>query len=55
MLWANWLIKNVSNGGKILEVRGRGTSVDRDRHDGIHDPERLRQEMGCRRGDGKVG
>ena len=38
VLWANWLIKNVSNGGKILEVRGvEGTSVDRDRHDGIHE------------------
>ena len=38
VLWANWLIKNVPNGGKILEVRGvEGTSVDRDRHDGIHE------------------
>ena len=36
--WADWLIKNVPNGGKILEVRGvSGTSVDRDRHDGIHE------------------
>jgi ribose transport system substrate-binding protein len=36
--WADWLIKNVPNGGKILEVRGvAGTSVDRDRHDGIHE------------------
>ncbi|THD48413.1 MAG: ribose ABC transporter substrate-binding protein [Bradyrhizobium sp.] len=36
--WGNWLVKNVPNGGKILEVRGvSGTSVDRDRHDGIHD------------------
>jgi ribose transport system substrate-binding protein len=36
--WAEWLIKNVPNGGKILEVRGvAGTSVDRDRHDGIHE------------------
>jgi len=36
--WANWLIKNVPNGGKVLEVRGvSGTSVDRDRHDGIHE------------------
>jgi len=34
--WADWLVKNVPNGGKILEVRGvAGTSVDRDRHDGI--------------------
>ena len=38
VLWANWLIKNVPNGGKVLEVRGvEGTSVDRDRHDGIHE------------------
>src|SRR5882672_1831154 len=34
--WADWLVKQVPNGGKILEVRGvSGTSVDRDRHDGI--------------------
>ncbi|MCB8822923.1 sugar ABC transporter substrate-binding protein [Microvirga rosea] len=34
--WADWLVKNIPNGGKILEVRGvSGTSVDRDRHDGI--------------------
>jgi ribose transport system substrate-binding protein len=38
VLWANWLIKNVPNGGKVLEVRGvAGTSVDTDRHDGIHE------------------
>lgn len=37
-LWANWLIKHVPNGGKILEVRGvAGTSVDTDRHNGIHE------------------
>src|SRR5215475_13976974 len=36
--WADWLVKKVPNGGKILEVRGViGTSVDRDRHDGIHE------------------
>ena len=36
--WADWLVKKVPNGGKILEVRGvSGTSVDRDRHDGIHE------------------
>jgi ribose transport system substrate-binding protein len=36
--WAKWLIDNVPNGGKILEIRGvAGTSVDRDRHDGIHE------------------
>jgi len=37
-LWANWLIKHVPDGGKILEVRGvAGTSVDTDRHDGIQE------------------
>jgi ribose transport system substrate-binding protein len=36
--WAEWLVKNIPNGGKILEVRGvSGTSVDRDRHEGIHE------------------
>jgi ribose transport system substrate-binding protein len=38
VLWANWLIGHVPNGGKILEVRGvPGTSVDTDRHNGIHE------------------
>ncbi|MBV8663200.1 MAG: substrate-binding domain-containing protein, partial [Hyphomicrobiales bacterium] len=38
VLWANWLTKNVPNGGKVLEVRGvAGTSVDTDRHNGIHE------------------
>jgi ribose transport system substrate-binding protein len=38
VLWGDWLIKNIPNGGKILEVRGvAGTSVDTDRHDGIHE------------------
>jgi ribose transport system substrate-binding protein len=38
VLWANWLIKHVPNGGKILEVRGvAGTSVDTDRHNGVHE------------------
>lgn len=38
VLWANWLIKNVPDGGKVLEVRGvAGTSVDTDRHNGIHE------------------
>ncbi len=38
VLWGNWLVKNVPNGGKILEVRGvAGTSVDTDRHNGIHE------------------
>jgi ribose transport system substrate-binding protein len=38
ILWANWLIKNVPNGGKVLEVRGvSGTSVDTDRHAGIQE------------------
>jgi len=37
-LWANWLIKHLPEGGKILEVRGvAGTSVDTDRHNGIHE------------------
>jgi ribose transport system substrate-binding protein len=36
--WAEWLVKHVPNGGKVLEVRGvSGTSVDRDRHEGIHE------------------
>src|SRR3982750_1100381 len=36
--WAGWLVKNVPNGGKVLEVRGvSGTSVDRDRHEGIQE------------------
>jgi ribose transport system substrate-binding protein len=38
VLWANWLIKQVPNGGKVLEIRGvTGTSVDTDRHNGIHE------------------
>ncbi len=38
VLWANWLDKNLPDGGKILEVRGvTGTSVDTDRHNGIHE------------------
>lgn len=38
VLWANWLIKQVPNGGKVLEIRGvAGTSVDTDRHNGIHE------------------
>ncbi len=37
-LWADWLVKHVPDGGKILEVRGvAGTSVDTDRHNGIHE------------------
>lgn len=36
--WAQWLDKHLPQGGKILEVRGvSGTSVDRDRHEGIHE------------------
>lgn len=36
--WAEWLVQNVPNGGKVLEVRGvSGTAVDRDRHDGIQE------------------
>jgi len=38
VLWAEWLIDKVPDGGKILEVRGvAGTSVDTDRHNGIHE------------------
>ncbi|MDQ0394594.1 sugar ABC transporter substrate-binding protein [Labrys monachus] len=34
--WGKWLVKNIPNGGTILEVRGvAGTSVDTDRHEGI--------------------
>jgi ribose transport system substrate-binding protein len=45
--WAEWLVKNVPNGGKVLEVRGvSGTSVDRDRHDGIHECSRRRARSG---------
>jgi len=37
-LWGNWLVKHLPDGGKILEVRGvAGTSVDTDRHNGIHE------------------
>jgi ribose transport system substrate-binding protein len=37
-LWANWLVEHLPEGGKILEVRGvAGTSVDTDRHNGIHE------------------
>ena len=36
--WAEWLVKNVPGGGRVLEVRGvSGTSVDRDRHEGIQE------------------
>jgi len=36
--WAKWLIQQIPSGGKILEVRGvAGTSVDTDRHNGIHE------------------
>src|SRR6476659_8880469 len=38
VLWANWLVKHIPDGGKVLEVRGvAGTSVDTDRHNGIHE------------------
>ena len=37
-LWGQWLVDHIPDGGKILEVRGvAGTSVDTDRHDGIHE------------------
>ncbi len=53
----NWLVKHLPNGGKILEVRGvAGTSVDTDRHNGIHETLRChRQEVGRRRGGRQVG
>jgi ribose transport system substrate-binding protein len=36
VIWGDWLVKHMPNGGKVLEVRGvAGTSVDTDRHDGI--------------------
>ncbi|MDQ0473479.1 sugar ABC transporter substrate-binding protein [Labrys wisconsinensis] len=38
VLWGKWLASHLPNGGKILEVRGvAGTSVDTDRHNGIHE------------------
>ena len=38
VLWAKWVLGHVPGGGKILEVRGvAGTSVDTDRHNGIHE------------------
>src|SRR6185369_9971348 len=37
-LWGKWLVDHIPNGGKVLEVRGvAGTSVDTDRHNGIHE------------------
>ncbi len=37
-LWGKWLVDHIPDGGKILEVRGvAGTSVDTDRHNGIHE------------------
>ncbi|MCG6857608.1 MAG: ABC transporter substrate-binding protein [Salaquimonas sp.] len=37
-LWGNWLNDHLPDGGKVLEVRGvTGTSVDTDRHTGIHE------------------
>jgi len=36
VIWGDWLVKHMPQGGKALEVRGvAGTSVDTDRHDGI--------------------
>jgi ribose transport system substrate-binding protein len=38
VLWAQWLDSHLPNGGKVLEVRGvAGTSVDTDRHNGVHE------------------
>src|SRR5690349_2444187 len=37
-LWGQWLVDHLPNGGKVLEVRGvTGTSVDRDRHEGVQE------------------
>ncbi|MCR8725795.1 sugar ABC transporter substrate-binding protein [Frigidibacter sp. ROC022] len=37
-LWGQWLVDKVPDGGKVLEVRGvAGTSVDTDRHNGLHE------------------
>ncbi|MBP7000479.1 sugar ABC transporter substrate-binding protein [Amaricoccus sp.] len=37
-LWGAWLATHIPEGGKVLEVRGvAGTSVDTDRHDGVHE------------------
>jgi ribose transport system substrate-binding protein len=37
-LWGKWLADHIPAGGKVLEVRGvAGTSVDTDRHEGIHE------------------
>ncbi len=38
VFWAKWLVDNIPNGGKILEIRGvSGNPVDIARHDGIHE------------------
>ncbi len=38
MYWGDWVVRHVPAGGKLLEVRGvSGTSVDRDRHEGLHE------------------
>lgn len=35
-LWANWVVKQMGDKGRVLEIRGiEGTSVDRDIHDGV--------------------
>ena len=37
-IMGNWIVKNVPNGGKLLEIRGLpGNSVDRDRHLGFRE------------------
>src|ERR1019366_10746165 len=36
-LWGKWIAAKAPSGGKVLEVRGvAGTSVDTDRHNGLH-------------------
>ena len=56
-LWGNWLVNHVPDGGKVLEVRGvAGTSVDTDRHNGIHEVlDAFGQEVGRGRSRRQVG
>jgi ribose transport system substrate-binding protein len=38
VFWAKWLVDNIPDGGKILEIRGvSGNPVDIARHEGIHE------------------
>ena len=55
--WANWLVKHVPNGGKVLEVRGVAGHVGRHRPPRRHPggARGLRQEVGRRRSGRQVG